>query len=162
MWDAIVSTVESGQGWLLLAIIVMMAITARMGHLKVKTDKLMIGKDSGDNERLLMKKQTEYAYVTCMGFEKQIPRFDGYNPILGELIVEKVYDEIVSWVMINHIEDSAEYIKNKQKIVWNIVSTETINKKMKNEKFKAQVYDCIEEIIKELVHIRNNHREGEE
>ena len=154
MWESLVDIVKSGQGWLIVLLVVAMVITARMGHLKIKTDKLLIGKESGEQQRLLMKTQTEYAHNACIGFEKRIQRFDGYNSLLGEIIVEKVYDEIVDWIMINHIMDDEDYIETKQEIVWNIVTSETIDDRMRTKKFKEQVYDCIEGIIKRLVQMR--------
>lgn len=160
MWESLVDLVKSGNGWLILLILVMMGITAKMGHLKIKTDKMMIGKESGEKQRLLMKKQTEYAKNACIGFEKRITRFDGYNPYLGALIVEKVYDEIVDWIMINHIEDDEDYIESKQEIVWNIVTTETLDDRMKTDKFRKQVYNCIEGIIKRLVQMRMRSEEN--
>ena len=160
MWDSVVDLVKSGNGWLVVLLIAAVIMTVRMGHLKVKTDKLMIGKESGEKQRLLMKKQTEYAKNACIGFEKRIPRFDGYNQYLGTLIVEKVYDEIVDWIMINHIEDDEDYIESKQEIVWNIVTTETLDDRMRSDKFKKQVYSCIEGIIKRLVQMRSRSEES--
>lgn len=156
MWESVEKLVSSGKGWFVLIIIGLIIFATRQGYMKVKTEKILIGRDSGEKERLLMMKQTEYAETACEAFEKRIPRFNGYDESLGKLISMKAYAEIIRWVMINHIEDNFDYITNKQEIIWNIVSTEVTNDKFRTDKFKAQVYDCIEQIIKRLVQIREN------
>ena len=154
MWETIVELVKSGDAWLVLAILALMAFAIRQGYMKVRTEKILIGKDSSERERLLMKKQSEFAHAAAIAFEKEFPHFDGYNNVLGELIAEKAYDEIVNWIMINHIEDDKVYIANKQQIIWNIVTAEFINEKMRNKKNKEMIYQRVEEIIKELAAMR--------
>lgn len=155
MWDALVEAMRTGNGWLIILLFIMVALTARFGHLKIKTDKILIGKNASEQERLLMKKQSEFAHYACMGFEKEIPRFDGYDETLGKLIAEKAYDEVVSWIMINHIEDAPPYILNKQEIIWNLVINETVDKRMRSDRFKERVFYNVESIIKQLVAIRD-------
>lgn len=155
MWDALVEAMRTGNGWLIVLLLFAIILTARFGHLKIKTDKILIGKSAGEQERLVMKKQSEFAHYACMGFEKEIPHFEGYNEILGRLIAEKAYDEIVSWIMINHIVDAPYYISNKQEIIWNLVVNETVDKRMRTDKFKDRVYSNVESIIKQLVAIRD-------
>ena len=156
MWESVERLVDSGKAWFVLIIIFLIIIAVRMGYMKVKTDKVLIGRESGEKVRLLMKKQSEYARIACKGFEKRIPRFDGYDNLLGAFVAEKVYDEIVNWIMVNHIEDNQDYIENKQEIVWDIVSAEIVNDKFRSEKFKKSVDSCIEQIIKRLVQMREN------
>jgi len=154
MWDVVVKLCENGDVWFVVVILGLMAFAVHQGYLRVKTDKILIDKDSSERVRLLMKKQSEYAKNACVGFEKRIPRFDGYNDTLGELIVEKVYDEIVNWIMINHIEDNEDYIETKQEIVWNIVSENSVNDHVKTKQFKKQCDEYIESIVKRLVQMR--------
>lgn len=154
---------DSGISLVLLSFLVFISVMIglKRGRFKLKTDRFTIEGEARDKERLLMKKQTDFVKTTCIGFEKRIPRFEGYDPKLGELVVEKVFDEIVDWIMINHIEDSEDYISIKQDIVWDIVSSEITADQLKTDKFKKQVYTCIEQIIKRLVQIRH-HNEVEE
>ena len=155
MWESVERLVESGKGWFVLIIIILIFVAIRMGYMKVKTDKILIGKSGGEQERLIMKKQSEYAHYACMAFEKSIPRFDGYDETLGKLIAEKAYDEMVSWIMINHIDDEEYYISNKQEIIWNLFVNETIDKRMRTEKFREKINNNVEQIIKHLVSIRD-------
>lgn len=155
MWESVEKLVNSGKGWFVLIIIFLIVLAVRMGYMKVKTDKILIGKTGGETERLIMKKQSEYAHYACMGFEKSIKRFDGYDETLGKLIAEKAYDEVMSWIMVNHIEVAPYYISNKQEIIWNLVVNETVDDRMRTEKFREKVYADVEGIIKQLVAIRD-------
>ena len=158
MWDALVEAMRTGNGWLIILLFIMVALTARFGHLKIKTDKILIGKNASEQERLLMKKQSEFAHYACMGFEKEIPRVDGYDETLGKLIAEKAYDEVATWIISNHIVTEPWYIKNKQEIIWNLVVNETVDKRMRSDKFKECVFYNVESIIKQLVAIRDGER----
>ena len=121
MWEAIVSAFRDGNGWLIILMLVLLGVCAKLGLVKIKTDKISVGRDASLAERNLMKKQVEYAYQACKAFEQRIPKFDGYNTYLGKYITEVTFDEIVNWIMFNHIEDTADYIKIKQDIIWNII-----------------------------------------
>ena len=156
MWESVERLISSGKGWFVLIIIGLIVVAVRMGYMKVKTDKIMIGKTSSEKTRLLMKKQSEFAHTSCTAFEKRIPRFDGYNEYLGKYVVEMCFDEIVDWIMINHMEDSPDYIETKQEKIWNIVTNSTVDARMRTDKFKKQVDSFISDLIKRLVTMRDN------
>lgn len=160
MWEEIGNAIVSENGFslVILSILVLLSVFAGLKHgrFKLKTDRFTIEGEARDKERLLMKTQKDFVKTTCKGFERRIPRFDGYDPKLGELVVEKVFDEIVDWIMINHIRDDDEYITLKQEIIWDIVSAEIVADELKTDKFKKQCYTCIEHIIKRLVQIRTS------
>ena len=165
MWEAIGDAIasENGMSIAVLAVLTFISVFVGLKHgrIKLKTDRLTIEGEARDKERLLMKKQSECASVACKGFEKRIARFDGYNTLLGALIAEKAYDQIVEWIMANHIRDDQEYITDKQEIIWDIVSAEVVDDRFRSEKFKKQVYECIEHIIRRLVQIRENEQKEE-
>ena len=156
MWEAIEKLVTSGQAWFVLIIVGLVVFATRQGYMKVKTEKVLIGRDSKETEQLIMMKQSDYAHYACKAFEKGIPRFDGYSETLGRLIAEITYDEILRWIMVNHINDSEYYIANKQEAIWNIIVSETVDKKMRSEKFRAIVDDNVEQIIRQLISIRED------
>ncbi len=158
MWESVIEAMKTGNAWLVLILIAAIVVTAKMGHLKIKTDKILIGKTGGEQERLIMLKQSEYAHYACMAFEKSIPRFEGYDDKLGRLIAEKAYDQIVGWIMVNHIVDEPYYISNKQEIIWNLIVDETVDKRMRSDKFRHHVEENVEQIIKQLVSIRDGER----
>lgn len=155
MWDTIVEAMKTGNGWLIILLFIMVALTARFGHLKIKTDKILIGKVGSEQIRLTMIKQLEYAHYKCMAFEKGIPRFDGYDEKLGKLIAEKAYDEVTSWIVANHITTEPYYIGNKQDIIWSLIVNETVDKRLRSEKFRKESDRHVKELIEQLVVIRD-------
>ena len=160
MWDSVVRLVESDNGWFVLIIIGLIGFAIRQGYMKVKTDKLLLGKDCGDRERLLIKKQVDYAHGAIMALEKKIPRFDGYNEYLGKYMAELAFDEIVNWITVNHIQPDEDYISIKQNIIWDLVLAETVDDRVKTDKVKKIVFANIEDIIKRLYQMRVNEMEG--
>ena len=156
MGEAIKWIFADGQGvWILIAV-VLIGVTCKFGHVMIKKDKIIISRDSKEHERLLMMKQKDYAHNACMAFEKRIPRFEGYQVILGKLIAELAYDEIVEWIMTNHIRDDEDYIAMKQNAIWDIITKESVNPKMQEKAFEKEVFKNVETIVKTLVQIRNN------
>ncbi len=158
MIDAIVEMFKNGDGIWVVLVIALGIISAYCGLIKIKNDKIIFGRDAAENERFIMKKQVETAYVLCMAFEKNIPRFEGYDDDHGKYVTEKAYDEIINWIMFNHIADDDDYIEAKQEMIWAIVTTESKNDYTKSDKFKKQCDKCIEKIIKRLVQIRENNK----
>lgn len=156
MWDAIVEMFKSGNGIWVILVIALLIVAGRLGLIKIKNDKISFGKWSSENERTIMKKQIEYAQNTCKAFEKRIPRFDGYNEYIGKYIAEKAFDEIVTWIAFNHIQDDEDYIGIKQEMIWNVVTSEIIRDELKSKEFRRQVDKSVEQIIKRLVQIRVN------
>lgn len=158
MWESVERLVASGKGWFVLIIILLVAFATRQGYMKVKTEKILIGRDTSEREQLIRMKQADYAHYACKAFEKEIPRFDGYNENLGRLISEIAYDEVIKWIMANHINDSEYYVANKQEAIWNIIVSETVDKRMRSERFHAVVNENVEQIIKQLISIREDNK----
>lgn len=157
MWESVERLVQSGKGWFVLIIIALLIFAIRQGYMKVKTEKVMIGKDFGERERAILKNQIEYAYRMCTGFINEIPRFDGFNEFQAKYIIELCYDELVKWIYFNHIETKNGYIENKQDIIWSIIQTNVSHKKLSSEQFRKQVNDKLAHIIEHLVFIREEY-----
>ena len=157
MWDTIVEMVKSGDAWLVLIIAVLGCVAARQGYLKYKGDKFSFGRDISDIERTIIKNQTEYARWYVDAFEKEIPNYKGYDVYHGKYILEVVYDEIVRWIVLNHIQNTKSYIEIKQKIIWSMVQSMTTEDVMRTEAFKKKVYDSIKDLIKGLVDVRDEY-----
>lgn len=157
MWESVERLVMSGKGWFVLIIICLMAYAIRQGYMKVRTEKLLIGKDSGENERAILKTQIEYAYKRCEGFINQIPRFPEFDEFRAKYILELCFDEIVQWIYFNHIANTDSYIGIKQDIIWDIVQSNTTHKKLASDTFRKDVDDYVEGIIKKLVVIREEY-----
>lgn len=157
MWETIVELAKSGDLWLVVVILVLGFIAARQGYLKYKGDKLSLGRDMSENERTIIKNQTEHAKWYVEAFEKEIPDYEGYDIYHGKYIIEVIYDEVVKWVVFNHIQNTQSYIKIKQRTIWSIVQTMTTEEVMRTSEFKKKVYKGVEELIKDLVAIREEY-----
>lgn len=159
MWESVERLVSTGKGWFVLIIIALVAFAVRQGYMKVKTEKIMIGRDSGEKERSILKNQLEYAYNMCTGFINDIPRFDGFDDFQAKYIIELCYDEIVKWIYFNHIETKNGYIENKQDIIWSIIQTHVSHKKLSSDQFRRQVDEKLVHIIEHLVSIREEYKQ---
>lgn len=157
MWESVERLVQSGKGWFVLIIVCLIIFAVRQGYMKVKTEKIMIGKDCGERERAILKNQIEYAYLMCTGFINEIPRFDGFDEFQAKYIIELCFDKIVEWIYFNHIEVKNGYIENKQDIIWNLIQTNVSHKKLSSDQFRKQVDDKVEHIINHLISIREEY-----
>lgn len=157
MVESVERLIQSGKGWFVLAIIFLIIFAVRQGYVKVRTEKMMIGRDCGERERSILKNQIEYAYRMCTGFINEVPRFDGFDEFQAKYIIELCYDELVKWIYFNHIETKNGYIENKQDIVWNIIQTNVSHKKLSSDQFRKKVDDKVAHIIEHLVSIREEY-----
>lgn len=142
--------------------VVLVVICIKYGNIKIKTDKVKIGTDSGELERAIMRNQKEWCKLSLEAFERSMPKFDGYNQDRGTLIVEKVYDEMIDWIMLNHIRTEKKYIEAKQTKVWNIVQKWAVNDEVRTEAFRERVDKKVKEVIKMMVEIREDYCKNEE
>lgn len=161
MAEMVEEAFANGHAWLGILAILFMGLASYFGVTKFKNDKIIFGKNERDNEQMIMRKQLDYVEVACMAFEKKIPRFDGYNDKLGEVIALKAYAEISKWVTSNHIEKTETYMRTKKELIWNLIVAETVREEMRSDKFKRKVEENVEQIIVALVQIReDNNTEG--
>ena len=174
MWEAIGNIITSGNGIavlvLLLVVILLGVLLVKTGVLSVHTKAVSLG--SSEKERRVLQEQIKFAHGYCQSIESKIVvMLDGRMPYHGFLcgkILENCYDEIIEWITFNHIENSGKYVKVKQKNMCNVLYTqlalindpdmfETIAQ-FKTAEFKQRVYNWVEEIIQNLVEIRELYR----
>lgn len=160
MWEAI-SNILSGSNALMtllfvLAILAIFIVCARTGIVSIRTNNVTLGKQSAEKERTVMRHQIEYARTACSIFEQQVPRNENHNLYRIKYIIECIYDEMLNWIIFNHIEDNPIYITNKQNIVWGIVirQTDEDDALRKTDKFKEAVFKQVETDVRELTKIR--------
>ena len=87
----------------------------------------------------------------------KVPRFETFTEDRARGICELIYDEMVNWIVLNHIEDTETYVGIRQESIWNIVLSNILSLKYDNEEFKKIVYDHVEEDIKTFVKIRKQY-----
>lgn len=159
MWDAIKS-VLTGQNALavlitIIVLVIILAILAKKGIFQFNGKGVTIG--DNEDERAVIRQQTEWSQLFIQSM-RQLPIFEGSDTYHTLYILEKAFDEVLSWIVFNHISDSENYISIKQEKIWNLIQTLVIDKKFTTEEFKQIIYDSTETLIKRLVHIRKNYR----
>lgn len=159
MWESISNVLTSGNAvavlLTLIVLIIILAILAKKGIFQFNGKGVTIG--DNEDERAVIRQQTEWSQLFVQSM-RQLPIFEGSDTYHTLYILEKAFDEVLSWIVFNHISDSENYISIKQEKIWNLIQTLVIDKKFTTEEFKQIIYDNTETLIKRLVHIRKNYR----
>ena len=160
MWEAIKEILTSSNavgvllilGFLLLVIIVIAVILIKGNVIQFHNETLRIG--MADRERNIIRQQQDYVWTHLQEAEANLPKFEGYDEQLGQIIIMTVYIEYTKWIAFNHLTRSDAYIKIKQNALSAIVNRLTINERYKGEEFKQYIKDDTRETILELIRIR--------
>ena len=159
MWESISNVLTSGNAvavlLTLIVLIIILAVLAKKGIFQFNGRGVTIG--DNEDERAVIRQQTEWSQLFVQSM-RQLPIFEGSDTYHTLYILEKAFDEVLSWIVFNHISDSENYISIKQEKIWNLIQTLVIDKKFTTEEFKQVIYDNTETLIKRLVHIRKNYR----
>jgi hypothetical protein len=156
MWESIAQILTGPNAFIILCFLGFLAIIiwllSKSGVLKINTNAFQLG--GSDIERDIIRQQLDYCLLHLQGLEANLPKPDGYNEYLGQLIVEKIYDEFVNWVTFNHINKSEAYISLKQERIINILRQYTVKDEFRSEEFENMVRTDIKKIIEDLIKIR--------
>ena len=160
MWEAIKEILTSSNavgvllilGFLFLVIIVIAVILIKGNVIQFHNETLRIG--MADRERNIIRQQQDYVWTHLQEAEANLPKFEGYDEQLGQIIIMTVYIEYTKWIAFNHLTRSDAYIKIKQNALSAIVNRLTVNERYKGEEFKQYIKDDTRETILELIRIR--------
>lgn len=159
MWESIGNVLTSNNAVAvlitLLILVIVAAVLAKVGIFQFKGKGVTIGGD--EDERAIIRQQTEWTQLFIQSMQ-QLPIFEGSDTYHTLYILEKAFDEVLSWIVFNHISDSENYISIKQEKLWNLIQTLVTDKKFTSTEFKQDIYDNTEVLIKRLVYIRKNYR----
>lgn len=159
MWETIKAVLVSDNALSVLStiiiLIILLSVLAKLGIFKLNIKGLTIGE--GENERTIIRQQIEWSEVFIQGLQKH-PIFNGYDEYHTLWVLEKMFDEVLNWIVFNHISDSENYISIKQEKIWNLVLTLVTEEKFTGKEFQDIVYESTEKLIKRLVYIRHNYR----
>ena len=158
MWRAISDVLTSGNAFhvllTILLLIIIIAILAKLGIFHLNIKGVNIGGD--EDERAIIRQQTEWSQLFIQGLQKH-PIFKGYDEYHTLWVLEKIFDEVLNWIVFNHISDSENYISIKQEKLWNLILTLVTEDKFTSQEFQDIVYENTEKLIKRLVYIRKNY-----
>ena len=161
MWEAI-KEVLNGQNSIfvlvsIILIVVLIILLIKGNYLNVNTKVVRLG--HSEQERAILRQQTEWTnqYIKGLyGIMKMCyPELDEYRT---KLQLEYVYDEVVTWIMFNHITRSEMYIMVKQEKVKGMIYSAEIPQELKEEKFTQLIDKWVKEIINRLVDIREYYK----
>ena len=158
-WEAVERILTSPNAWLVLAVVLVLVVylarIARKGILKIHTKALSIG--SNERELAIVRNQQEFAFNFIMAIQGKLnikeQKFGGY---FTKCILESVYDEVIKWIVQNHIVTNSAYVHTKQGLIKSIVySHKDLDDAFKSETFEKRMDKWIAELIEELVNIRS-------
>ena len=156
MWDAISSVLNGSNSvfvMLFIMILVMwFSIMAKNGSFRVRIKGLKIG--SEELERKIIRQQSDWVKLYLDGMEARLPHPEGYDTWRSKYILERIYDEILTWITYNHISTDDIYIGIKQNRVINLVNSLTIKKEYQTDEFRKVIKDEMAFVITKLVEIR--------
>ena len=158
MWQAIEKILLSDNSatvlFFLVIIILLLAHFSNKGVFKWHTEKLTIG--ASENERAIIRQQVEWAEleIESLATAEMFSHVDEWRT---KYILEKLFDEILQWIIFNHIKDSPEYISIKQEKIWNMTQTLVVREEFRSDEFKDFIYKEVDKIIKRLIFLRRQY-----
>lgn len=123
------------------------------GKLKLSFRGLKIGTD--EKERLIIGRQTRYVENELAALASTLLReHPDFDPWRTKYICEKVLDEFVRAIYMNHITDTEGYIDDRYETMLTIVQQLAEKDYFWNEEFKKFLKDNTERMVKKLYKIR--------
>lgn len=149
-------------GFIIVAVYATWAL--RSGLIKYHTDKLEIGgqyerrnKLTLEKHTLVLERQMEYISNAIDGAFSQIPRTETWNEWRTRFVFERVIRAMHKWCVFNHIDNGQRYVALKQDEVWNIIQKYTEADIYHTSEFRSYVDDMVEDIIENLVAIKQEY-----
>lgn len=158
MWQAIEKILLSDNSaivlFFLVIIILLLAHFSKKGVFKWHTERLTIG--ASENERAIIRQQVEWTELEIESLAS-MEIFSHVDEWRTKYILEKMFDEILQWIIFNHIKDSPEYISIKQEKIWNMTQTLVVREEFRSDEFKDFIYKEVDKIIKRLIFLRRQY-----
>lgn len=146
---------SSNAVFILVAVVVIIALLAIMGKQGLLTfDIKGIKLSSRESERMIILRQSEWAKLYCDGMEPRLPHPEGYDIWKSRYILERVYDEIMTWILYNHVTNNESYVEIKQNKLVFLINSLTVKEDYHTEEFNDLVRKETKFIISKLVQIR--------
>lgn len=156
----VTQALQSDNGWLIALliafIIILLILGARAGLLKIRTDKILVGRDAGETENAIIRSQMQWARIAIQAFGNNIEVSTKVDKLRLDCCVEKAINMFVEWIILNHMDDDKEYVEVRQEAIWNLLNIYASKDELRTSKFKKEVYNTVEYIIKNLVRIRKS------
>jgi hypothetical protein len=156
----VTQALQSDNGWfiaiLIIVIILLLILGARAGLLKIRTDKILVGRDAGETENAIIRSQMQWARIAIQAFGNNIEVSTKVDKLRLDCCVEKAINMFVEWIILNHMDDNKEYVEVRQEAIWNLLNIYASKEDLRTPKFKKEVYSTVEYIIINLIRIRKS------
>lgn len=161
MWEAIKEVLTSSNALIviifLMFFIVIGVVLIKSGWLTIRTESVKIG--AADRERNIIRQQQDYVLLHLKAALNNMPKPEGYDETLGQLVIMAVYCEYVSWIAFNHLTRSEKYISVKQNKLIELIDQYTYKEEFKTEEFKDLIRQDTKNTIYELINIREIYKD---
>ena len=130
-------------------------LLAKRGMLGIHTKYLSIG--AKDTEQLVIRNQIETAYLYVMSLENLILDKLSDNPYGGfkvKWVLEKVYDEVVTWIIYNHISDDDDYVQAKCDKMVDRIYNLGVSDEFRTQEFRETMEALTKDLIRKLLRTR--------
>ena len=140
---------------ILITLVVILGILGILGKKGILSfDIKGVKLSSREIERTIIRQQSEWAKLYCDSIEPNLPHPPGYDIWKSRYILERVYDEIMTWITYNHITTNESYIEIKQNKLVFLINSLTIKEDFHSDEFNDFVKKETKFIISKLVQIR--------
>ena len=162
MWETIREVLTSGNALIVIIFLIFIAVIAvfliKSGYFSVNTEGVKIG--AADKERNIIRQQQDYVLLHLKAALNDIPKPEGYNEQLGQLVIMAVYIEYVNWIAFNHLTKSDEYISLKQRKLVDLINQYTYRDEFKTEEFIDYIKRDTKQTIYDLIKIREVYKDN--
>lgn len=156
MWETIRDVLMSPNVTVILVflafVFVLTIVLSKTGLLNIHTNVVQIG--AAIQERNIIRQQIEWVKLHCEGMESQLPKPEGYDTWRGRYILERVYDEYVTWITFNHLSTDSTYVEIKQDRIVNLVESLVEREEFRTKEFEKMLRDDTRDALEKLVQIR--------
>lgn len=138
------------------ALIILLAYLVKKGIFSFKGKGLTVG-ISNEEELSIVRKQIEFCSADTNNMLRDIMKTADNTEIniyKAKYTIERVFDEMIKIVVLNHISTDSTYIMLKQELIWSIVSN--INPEPMWNNLESMVKERVANAIKVLYEIRHN------
>ena len=130
-------------------------LLAKRGLLGIHTKYLSVG--AKDTEQLVIRNQIETAYLYIMSLEELVKgmiKDEGYGGYKIKWVLEKVYDEVVTWIIYNHITDDDTYVKTKCDKMVDRVYNLGVSEEFRTPEFRETMEVLTKDLVRKLLRTR--------
>jgi len=152
MWEAIVTLVKTPAAIVLVVgLFGLLFYMVKKGMLSFKGKGVQVGLSESDT-RNLIQAQIDYMKAKCEGMIIKLPK--DLDPYRTKYVIARVEDVLEHAIIFNNLSEDEFYIRAKQELVYQNIMKRVDNPFFMTDDFKAFVYKFIDDLFRELVHMK--------